>query len=68
MFAYASEINWIYMFCRQCWTYRRFLFDKPIPWQKIIKIEGKCNQCRFTQMLDVAEATNYYQNLNKNNR
>ncbi len=68
MIAFANEIDWIYMFCRHCWTYQRFIFAKPIPWKQNIHIEGKCTVCQFPQKLDVMKATTYYENLNKDNK
>jgi len=66
-FKFESDVDWIFMFCKKCWDYKKFIFLKPISFIDEDEHIGKCISCLNEQILPKKEGLNYYLQLNENN-
>lgn len=68
-FNFDEDIDWIFMYCKQCWDYRKFVFTKPIDWTNDFgHQEGICTFCNKKQKIALKEAREYYDHLNDHNQ
>ncbi|QBQ07775.1 hypothetical protein SGLAD_v1c05760 [Spiroplasma gladiatoris] len=67
-FNFDKDTDWIFTFCKSCWDYKKFIFDKPINFFKAKKQKALCISCKNCQNINLEEAREYYCHLNDNNK
>ncbi|QGS52042.1 hypothetical protein [Spiroplasma tabanidicola] len=67
-FNFEKDTDWIFTFCKTCWDYKKFVFDKPLDFSKAKKEPAVCTSCKKGQTINLKEAREYYHHLNDNNK
>ncbi|ALD66118.1 hypothetical protein [Spiroplasma cantharicola] len=66
-FNFEQDTDWIFTFCKNCWDFKKFIFNKPINFETKASYNGICVSCKKEQRINLKEARDYYDHLNDHN-
>ncbi|ATZ18906.1 hypothetical protein ESOMN_v1c05240 [Williamsoniiplasma somnilux] len=67
-FNFDNDNDWLFMFCKKCWDYKKFVFNKAINFEDETTDQlGKCVDCDKKQKISTLEIKEYYGHLNDHN-
>lgn len=58
-----TDTKKVFAFCKACWEFKCFSFEKLISEASIVKAHGKCETCESTQSINVEDVKKYYEKL-----
>lgn len=68
-FNFDQDTDWIFMFCKKCWAYQKFIFKHPIDFANEHQDQyGQCVNCQMKEKISIKQAREYYDHLNDHNQ